>query len=163
MVLGQTCIQCGLNLSVCNHTALYRSGTNINGDVPFLETQDNPANYCDHCQKIIKSGEDFCFKCINEKNSSPLYEIYKKPDGYWALGVIGGSKGVRIVLQDQVMEFKNENGLVFEIVNSQTNGDISIVCLSLSGQKDDEGQPITNFEEVATFAPGTYQYVMQIP
>ena len=163
MVLGQTCIQCGLNLSVCTHTALYRSGTKINDDVTFLETHDNPVNYCDHCQKIIKTGEDFCFKCINEKNSSSLYEIYEKPDGDRALRVIGGSKGVRIVLQDQVMEFNNENGLIFDIVNSQTNGDIHIVSISLSGQKDDEGLPTTNFEEVATFAPGTYQYVMQIP
>jgi hypothetical protein len=163
MSSAQTCIYCGLNLSACKHTALFRSGTTISNDVPFLEGHDNPVNYCDHCLKIIKMGEDFCLKCKIEKNSSPLYEIYEKSDGSKALRVIGGSKGVRVVLQDKVIEFKNESGLIFEIVSSQTNGDIYIICLSLSSEKDDLGQSLTNFEEVATFSPGTYQYVMQIP
>ncbi len=107
-------------------------------------------------------GENFCLKCNKERNRSPQYEIYEKSDGSKALRVVGGSKGVSVVLQDRVIDFKNENGLIFEIVPSQTNGDIHIVCLSLSGEKDDQGQNLTNFEEVATFSPGTYQYVTQI-
>jgi hypothetical protein len=158
----QTCIYCGLDLSACIHTALFRSGTSIKNDVPFLESHDNPANYCDQCQKIIPMGENFCLKCNKERNRSPQYEIYEKSDGSKALRVVGGSKGVSVVLQDRVIDFKNENGLIFEIVPSQTNGDIHIVCLSLSGEKDDQGQNLTNFEEVATFSPGTYQYVTQI-
>ena len=160
---GQTCTYCGLSLEICKHTALFRSGTSINFDVAFLESHDNPINYCDRCLKRIKPGEDNCLKCKNETAQSLKYEIHQNPDGTKALRVIGGSKGVQVVLQDKVLDFKNESGMIFEVVPSKTNGDIHIVCLTLSSEKDDHGETITIFEEVAMFAAGTYQYVMQIP